>query len=73
MSVYLARSNFQTDEHEEQIGPFAFVQVTYNNLIRAGAEPYGSDEQEIARFEDGVWRFADGTVWTDITVTAVTA
>ena len=47
------------------VGPFEFVQVTYNTWVRV------EDDREIATFVDGLWLFDDGWLATDLTVSTI--
>lgn len=71
MSVMLNRANFLGEDEQpgcDALGPFDFVSMTYNSVVRVGPDHDG--DRQIAHFKDGLWRFDDGTEWTDITVTA---
>lgn len=68
--VLLNRSNAQTECDPDMLGPFDFVQITYDRWCRVG--PDNDGDRQIAEFSKtlGLWLFDDGTAWTDIVVTA---
>lgn len=67
MSVYIHLGNADSGE-VDRVGPFDFVQVTYNYLVRVQRALEYDNDFEIATWRDGRWRLDDGSEWTDLTI-----
>lgn len=61
-NTYVRFEMGQEDRVGEDLGPFPFVQLTYEAL-RVG--PEGDD---LAFYDGHVWKLKDGTVWTDVVI-----
>jgi hypothetical protein len=65
--VYIHLSNFETGA-VDKVGPFDYVQITYNTLVRVANESEYDGDFEIATFVNGLWLLDDGSEWTDLIV-----
>jgi hypothetical protein len=70
MAVYVHLGNALTGE-VDAAGPFDFVQITYNTIVRVGDAVAYDGDFTIATFADGLWRWDDGSEWTDLTVSTL--
>lgn len=65
--VYIHLGSTQTGG-VDRVGPFDYVQVTYDRLVRVGSAAEYPDDFTIATFRDGLWHLDDGSEWTDLTI-----
>lgn len=61
--VFIRFEYGQEDRVGEDLGPFEYIQMTYDTLT---AGPDG--EREIADLRDGLWVTEDGRTWSDFVV-----
>lgn len=66
--VYIHLGNAQSGE-VDAAGPFDFVQITYGSFVRVQNGSEYNDDFTIATMGgNGLWRWDDGSEWTDLTI-----